>query len=984
MSTLLYSLGRWAYRSRRLVLVGWILALVVIGGFAGVFNKGLDNAISIPGTESQAALQTLAANFPQVSGTSAQLIVVAPPGDTVNDPAIVSAINATVADIGTLPQISGAVSPFSSTVSGAVSANAQAGLVSIQFTGSAATIDGSSLTALQNSADDLAKALPAGSTVSLGGEIFSQSLPTLSIVELIGVIVALIVLIITFGSFVAAGMPLFTAILGVGISIALIFVATLFGPVTSTTPMLSLMLGLAVGIDYALFIISRHQDQLRHGQTPEESAARATATAGSAVIFAGLTVMIALLGLGVAGIPFLTTMGVAAAAGVGVAVLISITLIPALLGFAGERLRPKDAVGGRLSKVVRKRAAAASRVSRSASTPTSTPTPTPSTVTAPLPRSEGGSLEAPKPNRFFTGWVKAVTRFPIVTIIAVIAAIGLLSAPALGLRLALPDAGALPATSQARVTYDLIAKNFGVGYNGPLIVTGTIVTSTDPLGLMADLKAEFEKLPGVAAVPVATPNEKADTGIVQVVPTGAPDSVETKALVQEIRSMHDYFLNTYKIDIAVTGFTAVGIDVSDRLGNALLPFGLIVVGLSLILLTMVFRSIWVPVKAAVGYLLSVGASFGVVALVFNDGVFADLLHVDKTGPVLSFMPIILMGVLFGLAMDYEVFLVARMREDYVHSGDARRSIVTGFVGSAKVVTAAAIIMFAVFAAFVPEGDSNIKPIALGLAVGIFVDAFIVRMAFVPAVLQLLGNHAWYMPKWLDRILPSFDVEGEGVQHVLDLADWPTKDSTDALAAEGLTLTRDSNGSPTADLFTNVGFTVPAGGTLIVQGEHALNVTALLLTLSGRLDPTEGKLKVTCLVLPVRSGAVRKRVGLIDAGAVASGDLSRIIRTALREHPDVIVIDGIDTVVAPEAREAVRHALGAASNDKRRRGRPLTVVVGTATDDSARALEDVLPHAPAAQILSLDTPQVSRAKVSRKKPVAAKKPRPSSASTKATV
>ena len=974
MSTLLYSLGRWAFRSRRLVLVGWILALVVIGGFAGVFNKGLDNAISIPGTESQAALQTLAANFPQVSGTSAQLIVVAPPGDTVNDPAIVSAINATVTDIAALPQISGAISPFSSTVTGAVSDNAQAGLVSIQFDGSAATIDGASVTALQSAADDLAKTLPAGSTVSLGGEIFSQGLPTLSIVELIGVIVALIVLIITFGSFVAAGMPLFTALLGVGISIALIFVATLFGPVTSTTPMLALMLGLAVGIDYALFIITRHQDQLRHGQSPEESAARATATAGSAVIFAGLTVMIALLGLGVAGIPFLTTMGVAAAAGVGVAVIISITLIPALLGFAGERLRPKDAVGGRLPKALRKKVAARAGVAPATAAATRASLPSPASET----------VDAPKPSLFFTGWVKAVTRFPIVTIIAVIAAIGLLSAPALGLRLALPDAGALPATNQARVTYDLIAKNFGAGYNGPLIVTGSIVTSTDPLGLMADLKAEFEKLPGVAAVPVATPNEKADTGIVQVVPTGAPDSVETKALVQEIRSMHDYFLNTYKIDIAVTGFTAVGIDVSDRLGNALLPFGLIVVGLSLILLTMVFRSIWVPIKAAVGYLLSVGASFGVVALVFNDGVFADLLHVDKTGPVLSFMPIILMGVLFGLAMDYEVFLVARMREDYVHSGDARRSIVTGFVGSAKVVTAAAIIMFAVFAAFVPEGDSNIKPIALGLAVGIFVDAFIVRMAFVPAVLQLLGNHAWYMPKWLDRILPSFDVEGEGVQHVLDLADWPRKDSTSAIAAEGLTLTRDSNSSPTANLFTNVEFELPVGGTLIVEGQNALNVTALLLTLSARLDPDEGKLKVMGLVLPVRSGAVRKKVGLIDAGAVASGDLTRVLRTALREHPDVIVIDGIDTVVAPEAREAVRHALDAANNDKRRRGRPLTVVMGTATGDSAQSLSDVLPNAPAAQILSLDTPQVSRASISRKKPAPAKKPRPTTTSQKATV
>jgi RND superfamily putative drug exporter len=446
--------------------------------------------------------------------------------------------------------------------------------------------------------------------------------------------------------------------------------------------------------------------------------------------------------------------------------------------------------------------------------------------------------------------------------------------------------------------------------------------------------------------------------------------VETKALVQEIRALHDYFLETYKIDIAVTGFTAVGIDVSDRLGNALLPFGLIVVGLSLILLTMVFRSIWVPIKAAIGYLLSVGASFGVVALVFNDGVFADLLHVDKTGPVLSFMPIILMGVLFGLAMDYEVFLVARMREDYVHSGNARRSIITGFVGSAKVVTAAAIIMFAVFAAFVPEGDSNIKPIALGLAVGIFVDAFIVRMTFVPAVLQLLGNHAWWMPKWLDRILPSFDVEGEGVQKVLDLADWPAPNSTAAIAAEGVTLTRDSGSSSTADLYRNVAVIVHAGDTLIVRGEHALNVTALLLTLSGRLTPDEGKLKVMGMVLPVRSSAVRKRVGLLDAGAVASGDLNRVIRAALRERPDIFVIDGIDTVAAPEARSAVRDALKAAAHEKRRRGRPLTVVVGTTTKSPTESLADVVPDIDTAETLRITTPKAAPKTAPKRAPKAA--------------
>jgi RND superfamily putative drug exporter len=716
VSSLLYSLGRWAFRARGIVVGAWILILALAGGGALLFNQGMDDAISIPGTESQAALDSLSTTFPQVSGTTAQLIVVAPSGDSVTDADIADAITASVDALNDLDQVEQAVSPFDENVSGAVNDDASAGLISIQLDGDTADITAATADALRAEAAALQDTLPEGAVASLGGQLFATNLPALSLVELVGVGVALLVLLLTFGSFLAAGMPLLTALLGVGISMALIFLATAFSSINSTTPMLALMLGLAVGIDYALFIISRHQEQLRGDLSAEESAARATATAGSAVIFAGLTVIIALLGLGVAGIPFLTVMGVAAAVGVGVAVLISITLIPALLGFAGDRLRPKPKKASRRKRKAHAAVAASNEPSA-------------------FPAEH-------RPNRVFTGWVRAVTRFPIVTILAVVAVLGLAALPALGLRLALPDAGGLPADDPARVTYDLVSDNFGDGFNGPLIVTGSIVTSTDPLGLMADLRDEIEALDGVAAVPLATPNETADTGIVQVIPEGAPDSEETKALVAEIRALHDYFLDEYDVDLSVTGFTAVGIDVSDKLGNALLPFGLIVVGLSLVLLTMVFRSIWVPVKATLGYLLSVAASFGIVALVFEYGWFAEALHVAKQGPVISFMPIILMGVLFGLAMDYEVFLVARMREDFVHSGKAMASIETGFLGSAKVVTAAAIIMFAVFAAFVPEGDVNIKPIALGLAVGVFVDAFVVRMTLVPAALALLGDKAW--------------------------------------------------------------------------------------------------------------------------------------------------------------------------------------------------------------------------------------------------
>ena len=914
MSSLLYSLGHWAFKARRLVLIGWLIVLVAIGGGAAVFNKGLDNGISIPGTESQAALDSLSTTFPQVSGASAQIIVVAADGQLITDPSYKNTLNSVADEMTKLPQIENVTSPFNERINGAISYNDKAGLISVQFDGPTSTITPDSLAELEAATEQLSSDLPAGSTVSLGGQIYSSSMPTITPTELIGVGVALIVLIITFGSFLAAGMPLLTALLGVGISIALIFVATAFAKVTSTTPMLALMLGLAVGIDYALFIISRHQDELRKGDTPEEAAARATGTAGSAVIFAGLTVMIALLGLGIAGIPFLTTMGVAAAVGVGIAVIISITLIPALLGFAGERLRPKQ-------KKTKK-------------------------------------AQAQKPNRFFTGWVKAVTRFPIVTILAVLAVITVVALPALNLRLALPDAGSNAPDDRSRITYDLVAENFGEGFNGPLLVTGTIVTSTDPLGLMDDLKSELEKIPGVAAVPLATPNMTADTGIIQVIPEGAPDSPETKALVQAIRDKHDYFQKKYGVDLSVTGFTASGIDISTLLGNALLPFGIVVVGLSLILLTMVFRSIWVPIKAAVGYLFSVVAAFGVVTLVLQEGVGAELLHVDKPGPVISFMPIIVMGILFGLAMDYEVFLVARMREDYVHSGKARKSIVTGFVGSAKVVTAAAVIMFAVFAAFVPESDGSMKAIALALAVGIFVDAFIVRMTFVPAVLQLLGDKAWYMPKWLDRVLPHFDVEGEGVQHELELANWPAEKNV-VVAAEGLSL---KNAEGTRSYFKNLSFTVPNGTTLFVTGSDKIATSALLLTLSGRLDPDAGKLKVADMVLPVRSGAVRSRVALIDVAEHANRNTVAAIEDASSEKPHVIILDNIDFLSSESERYAVADAVNAAREVASKAGRTLTVFVGTTNDMPVETWGNFLSARVNSVVLDLDHASSSSKKV----------------------
>jgi RND superfamily putative drug exporter len=647
----------------------------------------------------------------------------------------------------------------------------------------------------------------------------------------------------------------------------------------------------------------------------EESIAEAVATAGSAVVFAGLTVMIALAGLSVAGIPFLSTMGVAAAIGVGIAVLIALTLLPALLGFAGERLRPRP------KKSRRNRRSGA----RTASTQTAS-TQTASTQAAsaraahanehPAEPLDDAQIEA-APRRVTTPfprrWVRLVTKWPVLTVLIVVVGLGAMAYPAKDLRIALPNNGTADPGTPARVTYDLIDEHFGVGYNGPLIVSATIVGSDDPLGVMDGIADELRELPGVASVPLSTPNENAEVGIVQVIPTGAPDSEETKALVLQIRSMHDHFLEKYDVPVYVTGFTAVAIDISNRLGEALLPFGVLVVGLSILLLMMVFRSVAVPIKATVGYLLSVLAAFGATAMVFEYGWFSSVFNVHQTAPVISFLPILLMGILFGLAMDYEVFLVSRMREEYVHAVartgsrdqvDPQQTIEDGFNASARVVVAAAIIMFAVFAAFVPEGEGPIKTIAFGLAVGVFVDAFIVRMTLVPAVMTLLGHKAWWLPRWVDKRLPSFDVEGEGLAHQMSLRDWPMPEDDHLIYADGLRVPGTSG---------DLGMALRAGDIVVVDGQVNAGKSALLLTLAGRMRLVSGRAKIAGLVLPEQAAAVRGRTAVIDCTRLEPvhdtrggrrGGLRQEIAAAYEAGAAVIFVDHADVLSAVDDRAAL--------------------------------------------------------------------------------
>ena len=804
MSAQLYALGRWCYRHSRVVLVLWLAAGLLMGMLAVSFRGKLENVFEIPGSSSQEAMDKLRMTFPQGAMMQGLAVFVVPEGHVVEE--VRDVIEETATELAAVDIVNSVTPPWNPRLSGMVSEDGRAAMVMFLVDVHGIPTD-SQLAQLKAVAQKMAEQLPTGASLDMGGQVFNNELPELSAVEAIGLGIALVVLMVVLGSLIAAGLPLITAVLGVGVTVAILMLVARIATINSTTPMLAVMLGLAVGIDYALFILSRHRDQLRSGMDAEESTARAVGTAGSAVVFAGLTVFIALLGLGVSGIPFLTVMGVFAALAIVFAVAIVLTLLPALMSLLGRWLRPRRAQKPRPSQPGR-----------------------------------GGA---------FVWWAKAITSRPAVVIVLIVAALGALTVPGLGLRTSLPNSGQHAVGSPDRTTYDLVTEHFGVGRNGPLVLTADIIGSTDPLGLIADLKREVLAIDGVADVPLSTPNQNAEVGMLQIVPTTGPDDPTTGKLVQALRDRADDWRERYGVETAVTGTTAMQIDVNARLAGALLPFGALVVGLSLILLTAVFRSIWVPVKATVGFLLSVGGAFGATALVFNQGHLRELVNLERGMPVISFLPILLMGILFGLAMDYEVFLVSRIREEYVHGREPIDAIRRGFAASGPVVMAAALIMFAVFAFFVPGGISSIKQIAFALAVGVAIDAFLIRMTFVPAVLALLGERAWWLPSWLDRVLPVFDVEGEALTEKLQLAEWPGTGHilyADELAVEGIV--------PPTSLALEPGNVVGIAGPVSSR-------TGLVLALSGRLRTTSGRARVAGELLPGAASAVHRRTGYVD-------------------------------------------------------------------------------------------------------------------------
>ncbi|MFF1292837.1 MULTISPECIES: MMPL family transporter [unclassified Streptomyces] len=716
MATFLYRMGRAAFRRRLLVALLWAVVLGAVGLGAAKAPAASDDGTSfMPGIEAQKAFDLIGERFPggDANGADARIVFTAPDGEKVTAAGHRAAIESLVAEAADEPQVAGATSPFTA---GAVSKDGSTAYATVEYKVKAADLTDADKAALEKAID---VARDSGLTVEAGGTALATQPAAGGASEAIGIALAAVVLLITFGSLAAAGLPLLTAIVGVGVSMAAIMaLGSVFG-LSMTTGTLATMLGLAVGIDYALFVVSRYREERANGHDAPEATGLAVGTAGSAVVFAGLTVVIALAGLTVIGVPMLAKMGLCAAGAVVVAVLIALTLVPALLGMWPDAVLPRR---------TRKNGAA-----------------------APSTEGNGGSR-----------WARFVLRRPVAVLVTCVAGLGVLALPAAQLELGMPGDESKPVSSTERRAYDALADGFGAGFNGPLTIVVDVKGAAEPKAAVSDIAERIGATSGVVSVSPAQFNQAGDAALLSAVPATGPNDERTKDLVQSIRSERPDLEGETGATFEVTGNTAMNIDVAQALQDALVPYLAVIIVLALILLLVVFRSVLVPLKAALGFLLSVLAALGAVVAVFQWGWGAELLGVEQSGPIMSLMPIFLVGIVFGLAMDYEVFLVSRMREAYVHGDRPAQAIVTGFRHSARVVAAAAVIMIAVFSGFIGAQESMIKTMGFGLAVAVLFDAFVVRMAIVPAVLALLGDKAWWLPGRLDRLLPRVDVEGAGL------------------------------------------------------------------------------------------------------------------------------------------------------------------------------------------------------------------------------
>ncbi|MDM7829934.1 MMPL family transporter [Cellulomonas edaphi] len=699
LSQTLYRLASHVARRPWTVIGTWVVLAMIVVGASGAFGQKLEDSFRVPGLDSQRANDLLEQAGSGQAGLTAQVVATpASGGSFADDPAARDALARLEADARALPHVLGTTDPAGT--GDGLSPDGTVALVRVQYP----TLD-------QLSPADLThlKGLRADDSlrVEMGGDLFfAYEESTANVGELVGILAALAILLLAFGSFVAAALPIGMAVLGLAVGVSSMPLLAHLMVVPSYAPVLGAMVGLGVGIDYALFVVTRHRENLAHGVPARESVARSTATAGRPVVFAGGIVMVSILGLAVAQVPFMTAGGIAISLVVLVMVCASVTLLQALLAVVGRRV-----VGRR-----------------------------PVVATSPG----------------WARWTRHVTRHPRVYLVGVTALLVALAAPVVALRVGIPDDGALPPHYTQRQAYDLVSQGFGPGRNGPLVVAVELDGDATALDRVA---AALAADPGIAAL--EEPVVRGDLGTVVVYPTTGPQQEATHDTVQRLRDdVLPQALAGSPAQAHIGGQTANFADVGVRVNDRLPVFVTAVLLMSFVLLVLVFRSVLVPLKAVLLNLLSIGASYGVMVMVFQWGWGADLIGLEATVPIVSFIPMFMFAILFGLSMDYEVFLLSRVREEYARSDDNDEAVVAGVAKTGRVITSAALIMVCVFLAFVLGDDAATKMFGVGLATAILIDATLVRMVLVPATMKLLGRANWWLPRWLGRVLPRVDVDGE--------------------------------------------------------------------------------------------------------------------------------------------------------------------------------------------------------------------------------
>jgi RND superfamily putative drug exporter len=721
MSSMLERLGRGAARRHRIVIGLWIVAAVVLGVVASRNGGQTRDVFTIPGTQSQQAFDLLEQRFPAANGASAQVVFQSTNG-TLTSSADLAAINAAVSNLGRLPGAIGVTNPTQPTFAGDISPDQTIAYATVAFSSNVTALPKTTMDALTQAT---APAVQAGLDVQYGGAVvdyFNQPQSSISDhADEIGLGIAVIILLVALGSVVSMAVPISLALIALACSNLLLKIIEAHLTVGQVAPILGTMIGLGVGIDYSLFIVSRHRQNLAEGMDVETAAGRALATSGSAVLFAAVTVCLALGGLDLLRIPYVTTLGLAAAMYVAVTVVAALTLLPALLGLLGRRI---DAL---------------SIHHRDEADP-------------------GRTLSA--------RWADQVARRPVLFCVVSLALLLAMAFPLVRIQLGFSSDASAPTSTTQRQAYDLLAQGFGPGVNGPLLVvipldasSPTAATTTQ----LAALSSAIASTPGVAKATPAIPSPQGTAAIIEVTPETAPTDPATTALVRTLRAgtipgVMSAGAASGVGQPVVGGVTAAYIDLTDLIEARLFPFiGGVVLG-AFLLLMMVFRSLFVPFKAAVMNLLSIGAAYGFVVAVFQWGWAKGLIGLQETVPIVAFVPVMMFAILFGLSMDYEVFLLSRIREDFDRTGDSHASVVRGLASTARVITSAALIMISVFLAFVTNPSPTVKMIGLGMAVAVFVDASVVRMMLVPATMEIAGRWNWWIPRWLDRVLPHINVD----------------------------------------------------------------------------------------------------------------------------------------------------------------------------------------------------------------------------------